>query len=276
MSNEIVKSTQAVQQFNFFNPEHFATMQRACTLFASSELVPDMYKISDKNPKEKAIANCMIALEMAQRIGASPLMVMQNLFIVYGRPGWSSKFLIASVNTCGRFEALDFKITSLGIIKDIEYVEYRWDSAAKKKLPHVSKFAKDVENLECVAFTKEIKSGKILESPPVSIKIAIQEGWYQKDGSKWPNMTKLMLTYRAAAWWTNTHAPELSMGMKTSDEIEDIIPYEDVTEKVKTDIQANANKTEIAIETTTETAPSETAITEPAANGQAELTGPGF
>src|SRR6202000_1402430 len=103
--------------FNFFNQEQFATMQRLCLMFASSELVPDMYKITPTNPKEKAIANNMIALEMAQRIGASPLMVMQNLYIVYGRPGWSSKFLIATVNTCGRFESLQYKMKNLGKVQ---------------------------------------------------------------------------------------------------------------------------------------------------------------
>jgi hypothetical protein len=80
-------------QFNFFDAEQFATMQRVCTLFANSELVPEMYRISEKNPEKKAIANCMIAIETAQRIGASPLMVMQNMYIVYGQPAWSSKFL---------------------------------------------------------------------------------------------------------------------------------------------------------------------------------------
>lgn len=57
--------------FNFFDPVQFDTMQRVCKLFASSELVPDMYKVTDKNPIEKAMANCMIAIEIAQRIGAS-------------------------------------------------------------------------------------------------------------------------------------------------------------------------------------------------------------
>ena len=42
-------------------------------------------------------------------------MVMQNLYIVYGRPSWSSKFLIATINTCGRFEPLKFELTSNGV-----------------------------------------------------------------------------------------------------------------------------------------------------------------
>ena len=111
-----------VQAFDFFNPVQFETMQRVCRMFSSSELVPDMYKANttpDKNgqpinPPEKAMANCMIAIEMAQRIGASPLMIMQNMVIIYGRPSWSSKFLVATVNTCGRFNPLQYKIENLG------------------------------------------------------------------------------------------------------------------------------------------------------------------
>lgn len=71
--------------FNFFDPVQFETMQRVCKLFASSELVPDMYKVSEKNPLDKAMANCMIAIEISQRIGASPLMIMQNMVPIYGK-----------------------------------------------------------------------------------------------------------------------------------------------------------------------------------------------
>lgn len=247
---DVAKSSNSIQQFNFFNPEHFAVMQRVCTMFATSELVPDMYRISEKNPKDKAIANCLIAVEMASRIGASPLMVMQNLYIVYGRPGWSAKFLIASVNACGKYEALDYKIRSLGKLKDVGYTDYVWNQEAKKKLAVQKKYETEIENFECIAYTKELKSGKLLESPPVTIELAIQEGWYQKDGSKWRTMTKLMLMYRSATFWTNTHAPELSMGIRTSDELEDYLPFEEiqVAEKVAAEILDKANKTAMTMD----------------------------
>ena len=99
----MVQQSSAPVVFNFFDPQQFETMQRVCKMFANSELVPDMYKVSDKNPEAKAVANCMIAISMSMRIGADPLMIMQNMVIIYGRPSWSSKFLVATVNTCGRF-----------------------------------------------------------------------------------------------------------------------------------------------------------------------------
>jgi len=221
MANQI-NEIQRVSQpsFNFFDPEQFKTMQRVCTLFANSELVPEMYRVTPKNTIEKAIANCMVAIEMAQRIDASPLMVMQNLIIIYGRPSWSSKFLIATVNSCGRFEPIQYRFSDLGQIKDVEYIEYEWNG--KAKVPVAKKFTGPIQNVQCIAYTNKKGSKEILESVPVTIEMAIKEGWYTKSGSKWKTMQKLMLTYRAASFWTSAYAPELSMGIKTTEEAIDI------------------------------------------------------
>lgn len=238
--NEVALPTSSQSGFNFFDPVQFDTMQRVCSLFANSELVPDMYKISDNNPKEKAIANCMIAIEMAQRIGASPLMIMQNMVIIYGRPSWSSKFLVATVNTCGRFNPLQYRFTEKGMLGKVDYTEYErtWDKTLyggkggyKNAAKTVTFDGTKVMDIECVAFTTAKGSDKVLESSPISLRLAIQEGWYTKNGSKWRTMPKQMLMYRAASFWTNAYAPELSMGMKTEDEIRDIVDvdYEEVT-----------------------------------------------
>lgn len=245
------QSVNAVAQFDFFNPVHFETMQRVCRMFANSELVPDMYKASENNPLEKAMANCMIAVEMAQRIGASPLMIMQNMVVIYGRPSWSSKFLVATVNTCGRFNPLQYRITNLGMLGKIDYTDYEWNAQAKKKLPVKKEFdGTKIENLQCIAYTTAKGSDEVLESAPIDIRLAVQEGWYNKAGSKWQTMTRQMLMYRAASFWTNAYAPELSMGMKTEDELRDIIdiPYEDVTEKVAKEKTENANKSTISMD----------------------------
>ena len=238
--NEAALPTSQQSGFNFFDPVQFDTMQRVCSLFANSELVPDMYKISDNNPKEKAIANCMIAIEMAQRIGASPLMIMQNMVIIYGRPSWSSKFLVATVNTCGRFNPLQYRFTEKGMLGKVDYTEYErtWDKTLyggkggyKNAAKTVTFDGTKVMDIECVAFTTAKGSDKVLESSPISLRLAIQEGWYTKNGSKWRTMPKQMLMYRAASFWTNAYAPELSMGMKTEDEIRDIVDvdYEEIT-----------------------------------------------
>lgn len=240
--NQMVATQSATPAvFNFFDAKQFETMQRVCKLFASSELVPDMYKVSDRNPLEKAMANCMIAVEMSQRIGASPLMIMQNMVIIYGRPTWSSKFLVATVNTCGRFNALQYRFTEKGMLGKVDYTEYEkvWDKAAyggkggyKNNAKTATFDGTKVMDVECIAFTTARGSDKVLESSPISLRLAIQEGWYTKSGSKWQTMPKQMLMYRAASFWTNAYAPELSMGMKTEDEMRDIVDveYEDVSQ----------------------------------------------
>jgi hypothetical protein len=247
MSTQLSTQKNTSLSFNFFDAEQFAVMQRVSKMFSMSELVPDMYKPSEKITPEKATANCMIALSLSQRMGADPLMVMQNLVIIYGRPSWSSKFLIATVNTCGRFEALKYRFRNLGKIGKITITEYVWNNATKRKEPKEIVFdGSEIDNIECVAYTKEKGSTDVLESSEVSIRMAIEERWYTKDGSKWKTMPKKMLIYRAASFWTNEYAPEISMGMKTEEEVYDIEDIEHVEipveQAIKSEILENANK----------------------------------
>lgn len=249
----MVQQQTAPMVFNFFDPQQFETMQRVCKMFANSELVPDMYKTSEKNPEAKAVANCMIAISMAMRVGADPLMIMQNMVIIYGRPSWSSKFLVATVNTCGRFNPIQYKFTEKGMLGKVDYTEYAktWVNGVNGGKGYYKTDAKTIQfdgtkimDIECVAYTTAKGSDKVLESSPVSVRMAVQEGWYTKNGSKWQTMTKQMLMYRAASFWTNAYAPELSMGMKTEDEVRDIIDveYEDVTNVVEKEKADKANK----------------------------------
>lgn len=245
--------------FNFFDPEQFATIQRVAKMFAYSELVPDIYKVNvpqDADEKTtamaemKAMSNCVIALEIASRIGASPLMVMQNLVIIYGRPSWSAKFLISTVNTCGRFEPLQFRFTEKGKLGMVDYVDFEYNPATRRKDAVKKQFdGRNMMNLECVAYTTKRGKEQVLESSPVTIEMAIKEGWFTKSGSKWQSMPRQMLMYRAASWWTSVYAPELSMGMRTVEEEQDIIDITDtavdVTDQVAAEKAERANKTEI-------------------------------
>lgn len=249
-NNAVVVAQPTQVGFNFFDQVQFDTMQRVCKLFASSELVPDMYKASDKNPMDKAMANCMIAIEIAQRIGASPLMVMQNMVPIYGKPSWSSKFLVATVNTCGRFNPLQYRFTEKGMLGMVDYTEYVWDNATRSKRAVLKQFdGKKIMDIECVAYTTAKGSDKVLESSPVSVRLAIQEGWYTKNGSKWQTMTRQMLMYRAASFWTSAYAPELSMGMKTVEEYQDIqdVDYQGIITPEE-ERKQNANAVQIGMD----------------------------
>lgn len=167
----------------------FELAQRAAKCLAASSLVPKEYQGN--------LANCVIALNMAARVGADPLMVMQNLVVVHGRPTWSSQFLIATVNTCGRFSALRYEF----------FGEQGTDAWG------------------CRAWAIEKATGEKLIGTDVTIAIAKKEGWYGKSGSKWQSIPQQMLMYRSGSWWTRAYAPELSMGLHTADEVADVIEY---------------------------------------------------
>lgn len=201
----------------------FETFQRLAKPLSESNFVPAAYKGN--------LGDCVIAVEIACRLNVFPLTVMQNLCVVKGNSTWKSKFLIACVNTCGRYTTLDYKVKIDGKVGPVPAKV--WERGADGKNHEVLRpFAQpDLDNLVCVAVATEKATGKQLVSPPVSLRMAVGEGWYTKDGSKWPTMTELMLRYRAASYWVSTFAPEMAMGFRTVEEQEDIedVEYEDVS-----------------------------------------------
>jgi hypothetical protein len=199
----------------FSSAENFELAQRIAKSLSASTLVPKEY--------QNNIPNTMIALEMASRIGASPLMVMQHLYIVHGKPSWSSSFLISAINTSGKFEPLRFDIKK-GERKKFTYTIYTGFGQNRKPVQK----SIELNDLRCIAWTKD-KNGSKLESPEVTIEMALVEGWYDKEGSKWKTMPELMIRYRSAAFFSRLYCPEITMGMQTAEEVVDVI-YEEIKE----------------------------------------------
>lgn len=170
----------------FASEEKFNTANRMAKALAHSSLVPEAYRAN--------VANCLIAMEIASRVGASVFAVMQNLDIIHGNPSWRAKFLIATVNACGRFSPIRFRFSG----------------------------TEGTETWGCRAVAKDVETGEECLGPLVTIAIAKAEGWSTKSGSKWKTLPELMLCYRAAAFWTRLYAPELSLGMNTAEEAHDI------------------------------------------------------
>lgn len=212
----------------FSSESNFETAMRMAKALSASSIVPLIYQ------GEKGLPNCIIALEMANRMGASPMMIMQNLYIVHGNPGWSSKFLIATLNNSGKFSPLRY--------------EEQYEGTDKWR---------------CRAYAIEKSSGETLKGAWVSLDMAKKDGWYSKANSKWQTMPQLMLQYRAAAFFQRVYAPEISMGMQTAEEVADTVNVEceEVTteQRVKKEVQEKANvheieiKEEVSIEETTTT-----------------------
>ena len=175
---------QIKQETSVFDSANFDHAQRVAKMLSTSSIVPKEYVGN--------IQNTMIALEMAHRVGASPLMVMQNLYIVHGKPSWSSTFIIASLNACKKFSPIRFEISG------------------------------EKETLSCFAWAYELSTKEKIVGPTVTMAMAKAEGWVDKAGSKWKTMPELMIRYRAAAFFGRLYAPEIMMGMQTKEEVQDI------------------------------------------------------
>lgn len=180
----LTKSEAAAQEFEL--------NQRKAMVYAKSTLVPDHYKNN--------VGNVMVAMNMANRLNADILMVMQNLYIVHGKPAWSAQFMIACFNSSKLFSA----------------IKYRLNDA----------------KTECVAYCTELETGDVIESPTVSLAMAEAEKWSTKNGSKWKNLSELMLRYRSATFLIRTTAPQITMGLQTRSEVEDV-HYEDAPKTVE-------------------------------------------
>ena len=210
----------------FFDLQSFELMQRVSKAFAASDLVPKSYQGN--------LANCMIALDMAQRIGANPLMVMQNLYIVHGTPGWSSKFLIATINACGRYSSL----------------RYEWKGNPGDK------------DYGCRAWAIERDTGERLDGIWVTWEMVRAEGWSSKNGSKWNTMPDQMFVYRSAAFWQRAYAPELGMGLQTAEEIGDVFDAQ----------RTGTNEFSVDIASLRPTAPVESSAPQPGAAQESGAT----
>lgn len=204
----------------------FEFLQRSAKAFASSSMVPTAYQsvvtkgYGDKatiEPNTAAVPNCMIALDMSQRMNANPLMIMQNLHIIEGRPSWSSQFIIAAINNCGKFSPLRFDLEWMDEM-DATYSTFVWENRQKIEKKHSIR----IKNARCVAWAIEKATGERLESAPVTMEMAVNEGWYGKNGSKWRSMPDLMLRYRSAAFFGRIYAPELLMGLPAAEELQDV------------------------------------------------------
>lgn len=181
------------QETAFSSIKGFEAAMRMANALCASSMVPKAYQINpDQGNKAQAIGNAIVALELSQRIGASPFAVFQNMHVIQGRPSWSSSFIIAALNTCGRFAPIRFEMSG------------------------------DGDDYGCTAWTYDKANKDRLDGPKVSIRMAKAEGWMGKAGSKWKTMPELMLRYRAAAFFGRLYAPDVLMGMHSEDEVRDM------------------------------------------------------
>ena len=176
------------------NEGSFELHQRMAKSLAQSNLVPQQYQ------GQGGLPNCLVALEMANRMNISPLVVMQNMNVIQGRPSWSAQFVIATITGCGRFENFDYEMDG------------------------------EREDLKVRCTATRIKDGKEIKGSWVSIGMARSENWIKNP--KWKSMPEHMLKYRAATFFGRQYVADLLLGIQTEDEIVDIEPM-NITPKGK-------------------------------------------
>ena len=166
----------------------FALMQREAKLFAMSPLVPEHMR---KGSPEQALANCYIALHMARAMDENPLMVMQNIYIIGGKAGWMTQYVIARANRSGIFKGrINWRVHGKG------------------------------DALEVTAYAHLADDGSEV-SATAGMAMAKAEGWTKN--AKYQTMPEHMLRWRSAAFLVRLYAPEVMMGYQTQDEIVDTI-----------------------------------------------------
>lgn len=165
----------------FESEEKWILATKMAASLAQSTIVPKEFQGNANN--------ALIAIELASRLQTSPLMVMQHLYIVYGRPAWSAQYVIAAINGSGKYD-----------------MELQFDEKTDAKGNPYS----------CVCWTE--KNGRKVTGPIITMDLAKAEGWVSKNGSKWVSMPQIMLRYRAASFFGRMNCPDLMMGMYTKEE----------------------------------------------------------
>lgn len=174
-SESIYTSTQA-----------FNNLFKIGNVLSKTQLVPDNYR---NKPED-----CTIAIDIANRSGMSPLSVMQNLYVVKGKPQWSGQACIAMIRASKEFEH----------VKPVMVGE------------------RGTDDWGCYFKAVDKSYGEVVTGTLVTIKMAKDDGWYDKPGSKWKSMPEQMLQYRAAAFFARVHMPNTLMGFQVEGEVEDI------------------------------------------------------
>lgn len=163
----------------------FEFAQRVSKMISVSTLIPDMFR--------NQVSNCLIVLDMANSMGVNPVTLMQNIHEVKGKPGLSSKFLIALFNKSGKFSPLEWEYSGI----------------------------EGTDSYSCEVSATNLKTGKLLRGGKFTVKMG-KDNRGGNDPAKWGTIPRQMLAYRTATMFIDLYIPELRFGMLTTEEIEDI------------------------------------------------------
>ena len=179
----VEQATQLTTNSVWENKDSFNQLLRAAQMLSQTSIIPQSYQ---NKPQD-----CFVAIEMANRMGVSPMVVMQNMYVVKGKPSWAGQACTMLINSCGKF-------------KDVK---------------HIYTGEKGKPNRGCYVTATRISDGSQVDGVEVTMQMAQSEGW--TSNSKWRNMPELMLAYRASAFFARVYGPEAMMGVQTAEEVYD-------------------------------------------------------
>lgn len=189
----------------FSSIDGFEVGQRMAVALNKSTLVPTNFQ------GEENFGSCLIALDLAARMGLNPLQLMQGLYVVHGKPSFSGQFVAGLINSSGLYKT-------------------------KLKYEQVGEYGKPSFGYRCYAIDWD--NDKVY-GPSVTMEMVAAEGWIQKN-PKWRTMPDLMLRYRCASFFQRTNCPELTFGIPTREEVEDTNGVVDVPSHEVVDVNVDA------------------------------------
>ena len=192
--------------------DNYATFQQVFEMsraLSKSCFVPAAFRGSPES--------CVIAIDLARRLGVSPLTLFPHLYVVDSKPAFSTQFLITLVNRSGLFNRLEWESGTDG--EATVQVFLRWNEKTKETETTTEK----VPNVWAVAKLVERRTNKEYKSPRVDMNFANANGWFAKRGSKWRTMPEIMAAYRAASILIKRVCPELTLGLEFAEDVADSV-----------------------------------------------------
>jgi hypothetical protein len=181
--------SQEISIFNPGNDDNFSRALKYAKSISNTDIIPEQFRGKE--------GNVLIALDLAARARENPLVIMQNLQIIKGKPSFSSQYVNEKIREAGY--KIRFEEGQDGTVE--------WQ---KKQIP----------NYFCRVVAE--KNGEQFRGPLVDCKIAIASGWFDRSGSQWPITPEKMCLYRSISWWSKKWEPGIGLGFPTSEEAEDI------------------------------------------------------
>jgi hypothetical protein len=162
---------------------------------SKSELLPPHFRGKPEN--------VLIVLALAQDLDINPVMALQQVSVISGRPCLQATLMIALLQQRGCLKG-----------------PLRFERIGEEGRPERG----------CKAWGIDSQTGERIEGATITMAMAQQEGWTRN--SKYKTLPDLMLQWRAASFFIRAYYPQVVMGMHTAEEMEDVntvAPIRDVT-----------------------------------------------